>query len=298
MIDVFFDELQKAVITGLTNAKGKVKIAVAWINFEVYKKVFEDLLKRQVKLKIVINDDFINSRYNSIIDELRAKGAKIKKFSMATKKQYMHEKFMIIDSQIVFFGSYNWSKNANKNFEYLAVCNEINMVSKFKYEFKCIWELSREDIINLQKPQICDNCGCQIHNIGVISQEGYYQTKFELYRNCGCGTYNEGCTDFYDGSVYATIEGIYEQFDNCREYAFNCGIDFDEKEEERSRQEMDGQIKGYLSGLRHSGGSFQVHAVGVYANNDCKYGDGGYYINILWKDKFIAGHIEDWYDIY
>ncbi|MCH3964521.1 MAG: hypothetical protein LKE46_09615 [Clostridium sp.] len=94
MTDVMSDNLQNEIFNELNCAQKSVKIAVAWINFEVYKKLFKQLLTNGINLKIVINDDFINSRYDSIIEDLKLYGAKIKKFRMASNRQYMHENLL------------------------------------------------------------------------------------------------------------------------------------------------------------------------------------------------------------
>lgn len=298
MIDVKFDDLQSEILSILNSARESVKIAVAWINFEVYKKEFIKLLRNGVKLKIIINNDFINARYNSIIEELRLQGAKIKKFQMATSKQYMHEKFVIIDSKYVCFGSYNWSKNANKNFEYIAFCDEENVIQKFKYEFKCLSDLSKKDIVTLQKPKCCEKCNTPIYNIAVISQNGYYSTKFEVYRECGCGfELDNRYTDYYDISLYGNLYGIYENFENYQEQLYYEGIELNEAMMENALNNLDIQIISYLSSLRHSAGDINIHAIGVYANRDTKYDDGGIYVNILWKDKFVMAYIDDEYEL-
>lgn len=298
MIDVIFDDLQNEIQKRLMYAQKSVHIAVAWVNFKVYDKIFRDLLHRGVKVEIVVNDDFINKRYDSIINRLILEGAAVKKFRMASTRQYMHEKFVVIDSQWVLFGSYNWSQNANKNFEYLAFCDEQNIIAKFQYEFRCLWDLSREDIIALQQPRCCDLCRMPMYNIGVISPEGYYQTRFEVYQQCGCDfRIKEKYTEFYDIAVYNNFQGIIDKFNCVKEELFMFGIDFDEKEEERALQGLDIQVANYLAGIRHSTGNINIHAVGIYSYRDCKYDDGRRFIKLVWKEKFVMVNLEDEYEL-
>jgi hypothetical protein len=109
-------------------------------------------------------------------------------------------------------------------------------VDKFKYEFSCLSNLSREDIIAIQKPPLCEYCKTPIYNICIISQESDYQTRLDVYKQCGCGfRQDEQYTDFYDISVYTNLYGIYQAFSDTREQAFFSGIDFDEKEEEMAQ---------------------------------------------------------------
>lgn len=70
MTKIYFDELYSVVINNLKTAKKEVKIAVAWINFDLYGRYFDSLLSKNVNLTIIINDDFINSKYDKQIDDL------------------------------------------------------------------------------------------------------------------------------------------------------------------------------------------------------------------------------------
>lgn len=77
MNDIYFDDLDSVVLRNIQSAKKSVKIAVAWLNFKSYYQIFIELLSNEVKLKIVINDDAINSRYNDIIEELQSLGLRL-----------------------------------------------------------------------------------------------------------------------------------------------------------------------------------------------------------------------------
>lgn len=59
----------------LRKAKKSIKAAVAWINFNHYGSILEELLNRGVKIKILLNNDDINLRYINYIQYLNGKGA-------------------------------------------------------------------------------------------------------------------------------------------------------------------------------------------------------------------------------
>ena len=49
----------------------------------------------------------------------------------------MHNKYCVIDNQIVITGSYNWSKNAeNKNDENATVMYDFDRASDYSVEFR------------------------------------------------------------------------------------------------------------------------------------------------------------------
>lgn len=60
----------------------------------------------------------------------------------ASRCGIMHNKFCVIDNNIVIHGSYNWTTNAEtKNNEEVSVTkNDVNMVSKYTKEFNNMWE--------------------------------------------------------------------------------------------------------------------------------------------------------------
>lgn len=79
----------------------------------------------------------------------------------------MHEKFCIIDEEKVLNGFYNWSRNANKNFENLMITEKSLVVEKFVYKFKTIKSLGAAYIKELQKTSN--------FNIMVLEQDGDYE---------------------------------------------------------------------------------------------------------------------------
>ena len=110
MTECYFENLENIVISQLKRTQKSIKAAIAWINFELYCNVFEELLDRGVKIKIMLNDDGINRRYIKAIQYLNTKGADIRLVRFAG---IMHHKFCIIDKKICMFGSFNWTEPAN-----------------------------------------------------------------------------------------------------------------------------------------------------------------------------------------
>lgn len=280
MTDVIFDDFYSYIVNALLGAKYEVKIAVAWINFQIYKGIFEKILSRNIKLEIIINDDIINAKNDFIINHLRTLGAIIIKIKMPTSKQYMHEKFCVIDSEKVLCGSYNWSKNANKNFENLIITGKKVVVEKFLYEFHTIRNLKMLYINNLQKTQI--------YNIMVLEQED--NDAVGIIYNVQDGELNEIDREYYQLSVLTNLEGIYDKYDYDIEQAYDVP---EELEVINSRIEF--EIQQYFSIIRNTKTSVPIHAIGRVARELYYPDEENVYIRIIWKERFCASYIEDRY---
>ncbi len=152
MIECYFANLENITISELKKAQKSIKAAVAWINFDHYGCVLEELLNRGVKIKILLNNDGINQRYISYIQCLNRKGADIRLVSF---DGIMHHKFCIIDKHICIFGSFNWTYNVNiRNIEDLNIRDEVEFVNNYLLEFNALWNLNKEDIWLLTHPTL------------------------------------------------------------------------------------------------------------------------------------------------
>jgi len=288
--NIYFDELYPILCNNLSRAEKKVKIAVAWLNFDLYQSIFYQLLSRGIELKIIINDDHINARFNIHINNLVAEGAQIKKFRMATKKQYMHEKFCIIDNRYVLVGSYNWTKNANMNFENLIYTDDELVVRKCNDEFKMIFHADTEYIRSLQKLSRCPICNSVDLNIMVLEQEGDYQTKVVIYHVCECGM-RQISVEYYDIGMYNNLIGIYETYGDMIEQVAD-----DEEEIYQLQEQEDCDIKYYLANIRGYNNPIFIHAIGIdYYDIQDQDGGGEYIVKILWKERFVSAYIYNEY---
>lgn len=298
MNKVYFDNLQTIVINNLLSAKNSVKISVAWLNFDIYGTAFKSLLENGVKIKIIIDDNISNARYNNTIDYLCSLGAKIKKIKMPGEKQIMHHKFCIIDNTISLSGSFNWTINAElNNYENLIVSDDINIILGFKNEFKSVWHLSTQDVKMLQKPLLCTSCRTPIIIICVFSQEGYYNTQVDIYEVCQCD-FKFVDSEFFDICVYNNLLSIFNKYSDMDEYDYQMGIDCSKEEKDTRNELMNYEIQKYLSSIRSNRMGYPIiHAVGVYAQNLITKYDEERYIKILWKEKYISSIIEDEYPL-
>lgn len=211
MVRCYFSNIENVAISVLKNTQKSIKAAVAWINFSNYGGLLKELLDRNVKIKILLNNDDINQQYLNDIQYLNSIGAKI---SLVNFTGIMHHKFCIIEKQICMFGSCNWTQSANiRNIEDLNICDEVTFVNSYLLEFKALWDLSKTDIRLLRNPQHCEVCHNQIINILFMEQEGNNETRIDVMRQCGCGQ-RIVYTDFYDISVYNNYLAAVDEFDD------------------------------------------------------------------------------------
>lgn len=209
MTKCYFENLENIVISNLARTETKVRIAVAWINFNIYGTVINSLIDKGVRVKILLQDDFPNHRYDSIINQMNAKGAEIR---FVDFRGIMHHKFCIIDQKICLFGSFNWTQNANtRNIEDVNICDEPQIIFGYGTEFKAMWELSKSDIALLRNPARCLGCGLPIVNVLLMDQEGDYQTEIRVLQICGCDQ-REIYRDYFDISVYNNYVGLIDCF--------------------------------------------------------------------------------------
>ena len=113
-----FEQIEKEILDELKKAKFTIWIAVAWFTNP---NLFNCLLEKKaqgVNIQIIINDDENNNK--SGLDFSYFESYKLSSFG-AYGKNIMHNKFCIIDLDIVINGSFNWTKNANYNLENIEI---------------------------------------------------------------------------------------------------------------------------------------------------------------------------------
>ena len=112
MIEYHSHKIQNAIQKELFKAQSSIRIAVAWFTNDL---LFQPLLLKLstgVKVEIILNKDNINcSKENEIdFDRFVEYGGVLR---WNTTKQLLHDKFCIIDDNVVIAGSYNWTKKQN-----------------------------------------------------------------------------------------------------------------------------------------------------------------------------------------
>jgi len=131
---VYFKGIRNEIIKLLESAQSEIKIAVAWITDEKIIRILEKISIEGVDISIIFYDDRVNDK--SLFHGLLYSGAEIR-----CSKNLMHNKFCIIDSNLVINGSYNWTKNAESNNENILVTSgNYQLAKKFEDEFYKLFE--------------------------------------------------------------------------------------------------------------------------------------------------------------
>jgi len=134
-VETHFSNIQSVIIRELNKANRLILIAVAWFTDDLLYKKLEDALQQGIKVNLILNDDEINQFSGLNFENLVNKGAEI--YLYDSNEDTMHQKFCVIDNDIVLAGSYNWTKRAaNRNTENLIVFNnEGDSATNFKKQF-------------------------------------------------------------------------------------------------------------------------------------------------------------------
>ena len=130
--EAHFEEIQNRILDALDNAKISIWVAMAWFTNEI---IFNKLVEKRdggVEIKLAIYDDVVNRKHG--VDFSKLNHTLIKRVDNGG---LMHDKFCIIDNQIVITGSYNWTNNAEfKNDENITIQKDPEQATLYSSEFK------------------------------------------------------------------------------------------------------------------------------------------------------------------
>jgi hypothetical protein len=114
--------IEQVILDYFEKSKKSIVIVVAWFT---NKKIVERLiqLKRRnesLSIKILVDENEVNQKYffNLYYERLIEAGIEIKRQKIA---KFNHNKFSIIDEEIIITGSYNYTQRANTNHENIIV---------------------------------------------------------------------------------------------------------------------------------------------------------------------------------
>ena len=124
---VYFENISYEIRKILRSATKKIVICVAWIDFDIYYQELENALNRGVSVRILVTrSDKVKS--NSLyISNLQQKGVVFEVIVLGRAINCMHNKIAIIDDAIVITGSYNWTHNAESNYENVFIDTNISV---------------------------------------------------------------------------------------------------------------------------------------------------------------------------
>lgn len=104
---------------------------MAWFTNEVLAEKLIQLYESDIDVKVIIYDDGVNKKHG--VDLKNIPVVRVR----AERGGIMHNKFCVIDNQVVITGSYNWSSNAEfKNDENISIIKDNTMASKYSVQFR------------------------------------------------------------------------------------------------------------------------------------------------------------------
>ena len=135
---VHFKNIRAKIIDNLKQAEKEILIAVAWFTDELIIQTLNDCANRGVLISIIIYDDKINNK--DLFRKLFNMNANIR-----LSRKLMHNKFCVIDDNIVINGSYNWTYSAKSNDENIQITeNNHDLAYEFKIQFLNLFDKCKE----------------------------------------------------------------------------------------------------------------------------------------------------------
>lgn len=134
----YFLNIENKVLDALSNAKVSIRLAMAWFTNERLQAKLVEKLSEGLDIKIIIYKDGVNRKHGvdlSAFDVTEMRGS---------RGGIMHNKFCVLDNQVVISGSYNWSDNAEfRNDENIDVNENNASATQYSLEFKRLISVSK-----------------------------------------------------------------------------------------------------------------------------------------------------------
>lgn len=136
--EVLFERIAERIHNELNQANHSIYVAVAWFTRHDLFDVLMAKANQGVKVQLLVSYDDIN--INSGIDygSLNT-GTSAMHFAGDGKKDLMHNKFCVIDENVIINGSYNWDYKAEKNHENITIISgDTRLAMHFIEQFRRI----------------------------------------------------------------------------------------------------------------------------------------------------------------
>lgn len=137
-MQAYFEDIEQHIIDHLKRTSNRLLVAMAWFSNTKLANEIILLSKKEIHIEILVDDNKINRNALAIKELIKAQIdiQFIKNF--ATSISLMHNKFCVIDGEIIITGSYNWTNNAKQNNENIIVIEDSDEASFYSHEFRSI----------------------------------------------------------------------------------------------------------------------------------------------------------------
>jgi phosphatidylserine/phosphatidylglycerophosphate/cardiolipin synthase-like enzyme len=149
----YFENIQTEIIEVLQSAQYQIRIAVAWFTDSQLFDILLTKAKKGVKIELLLANNFINHESSINYEQLNQWGGSVTFIGNDSEKApLMHNKFCIIDDEILVFGSYNWTRKAQSNHESITIIEgNKDLIIDFNQEFEKIRGRTQETSIDWGK---------------------------------------------------------------------------------------------------------------------------------------------------
>jgi phosphatidylserine/phosphatidylglycerophosphate/cardiolipin synthase-like enzyme len=129
--NAYFEGIQNKILKELDAAQVSITLAMAWFTNTRLLEKLREKQKEGLHIEIVIYDDGTNAKYG--VDLTGFNYMKVR----SDRGGIMHDKFCVIDNQVVITGSYNWTAKAEtKNNENVTIERCPQLATKYSVEFR------------------------------------------------------------------------------------------------------------------------------------------------------------------
>jgi len=137
-LQAHFYDIQQVITQHLETAQDEILAAVAWFTDREIFDVLCQQAQAGVRVSIAVLADDINQAPGALnFPRLRNLGGKVALLPPGSDGEpMMHHKFCVLDGHTVITGSYNWSRNAQRNDENITVATEApEFAAKYRQAF-------------------------------------------------------------------------------------------------------------------------------------------------------------------
>ena len=130
--EAHFQDIQNQILSALDSSRVSIRVIMAWFTNQTLLEKLIQKHKQGIDVQIAIYGDGINKKYGVDISLLPHKVIK-----KGQRNGLMHDKFCVIDNQVVITGSYNWTNNAEfRNDENITIEKDPEQATRFSEEYR------------------------------------------------------------------------------------------------------------------------------------------------------------------
>lgn len=134
VIEAHFQDIRSQIIDSIKAARYTVWVAMAWFTDREIGNELWHKHKSGVNVRVVVNDDDLTRQHGLDFGLHGIEYVVVAPLSHWGKK-LMHNKFCIIDLNLVIHGSYNWTGNAEYNNEGITITGSRKLAEEFSSQF-------------------------------------------------------------------------------------------------------------------------------------------------------------------